>query len=149
MLGFSFCSKKNKIKTILDYFIVFILDCKIELNKNLVACITGCCSIIRFSTYCELIPGFCGAGGTVNFGFLILTVLLSPFNTDVYKRQVLCGGRGLARGSKLLLVFFIIVSKSVCDLYCNWSLSMLFGCVVWCLYISNCSVVLSFRPLGK
>ena len=62
---------------------------------------------------------------------------------------VVCGGRGLSRGFKLMFVFCIIVSKSVCDLYCNWSLSMLFGCVVWCLYISYCSAVLSFRPLGK
>ena len=32
---------------------------------------------------------------------------------------VVCGGRGLAQGFNLLCVFCKIVSKSVCDLYCN------------------------------
>ena len=73
---------------------------------------------------------------------------VSYTHLDVYKRQV-CGGRGLAQGFNLLCVFCKIVSKSVCDLYYNCSLSMLFGCVVWCLYISYCSAVLGFRPLGK
>ena len=40
------------------------------------------------------------------------------------------GGRGLERDSELLYVLCIIVSKSACDLKCNWSLSMLFGCIV-------------------
>ena len=43
---------------------------------------------------------------------------------------------------------FITVSNSVFDLNCKLSLSMLFGCVLLCLYISNCSVVLSLRLLG-
>ena len=38
---------------------------------------------------------------------------VSYTHLDVYKRQ------GLARGFNLLFVFCIIVSKSVCDLYCN------------------------------
>ena len=32
---------------------------------------------------------------------------------------VVCGGRGLAQGFNLVFVFCKIVSKSVCDLYCN------------------------------
>ena len=86
---------------------------------------------------------------------------VSYTHLDVYKRQVVTGffrlvvcvgvvgGRGLALGFKVLFGFCMIVSNSTCDLKCSWSFSMLFGCSVWCLYISYCSAVLSFLLFGK
>ena len=58
-----------------------------------------------------------------------------------------CIGRGLARDSELCPLC-IIVSNNVLDLNCNCSLSMLFGCVLLCLYILYCSAVLSLRLLA-
>lgn len=84
------------------------------------------------------------APSSVSIGYRMCKLSVILCITVLVNRLCVGGGGGDWRRSLNycgLWVLFITVSNSMFDLNCNWSLSMLLGCVLLCLYISNFSVV--------